>query len=163
MKKIGFWKVSGEYGEFSNWYLCSFMFMGMRFGSSEQALMWFKARRFGDIEIAEKILKTNNQKEIKDLGRKVKNYDDKIWSSIRFGVMHNILYYKFSQNNVLRDKLLSTGDAELYEASPYDKIWGIGSDNVEEVKGQNLLGKALMEVREALREELKDSGAVFDK
>lgn len=155
MEKIGFWKVSDDYGEFSNWYLCSFMFMGVRFHSSEQALMWFKARRFEDIETAEKILKTDNQAEIKKLGRQVKNYNEEIWSSIRFDVMRNILYYKFSQNPILRDKLISTGDADIYEASPYDKIWGIGSTDVNDIKGKNLLGKALMEIRATLKWEAR--------
>jgi ribA/ribD-fused uncharacterized protein len=151
MEKIGFWKVSDDYGEFSNWYLCSFVYMGVRFHSSEQALMWYKARCFADIEIAEKILKTNNQAEIKKLGRQVKNYDEEIWSLIRFNVMCDILYHKFSQDLILRDKLLSTGDADIYEASPYDKIWGIGSANVNDIKGENLLGRALMKVRATLK------------
>ena len=155
MEKIGFWKVSDDYGEFSNWYLCSFTFMGMSFNSSEQALMWFKARRFEDIETSEKILKTDNQAEIKKLGRQVKNYNEEIWSSIRFDVMCKILYYKFSQNPILRDKLLSTGKAEIYETSPYDKIWGIGSTDVHDIKGKNLLGKALMDVRSTLKWEAR--------
>ena len=110
---------------------------------------------FEDIETAEKILKTDNQAEIKKLGRQVKNYNEEIWSSIRFDVMRNILYYKFSQNPILRDKLISTGDADIYEASPYDKIWGIGSTDVNDIKGKNLLGKALMEIRATLKWEAR--------
>ena len=69
--------------------------------------------------------------------------------------MRNILYYKFSQNPILRDKLLSTRDADIYEASPYDKIWGIGSTDVNDIKGKNLLGKALMDVRATLKWEAR--------
>lgn len=155
MEKIGFWKVSGDYGEFSNWYLCDFVFMGVKFHSSEQALMWFKAKRFEDIETAGKILNTDNQAEIKNLGRQVKNYNEKIWSLIRYNVMYHILYYKFSQNPVLRDKLMSTGNADIYEASPYDQIWGIGSTDVNNINGMNLLGRALMEVRATLKWEAR--------
>lgn len=156
MEKIGFWKVSDDYGEFSNWYLCGFVCMGVRFHSSEQALMWVKARCFADIEIAEKILKTDNQAEIKKLGRQVKNYNEEIWNLIRFDVMYDILYHKFSQNPILRDKLVSTGDADIYEASPYDKIWGIGSTDVNNIKGKNLLGRALMKVRATLKQNLSN-------
>lgn len=148
--KIGFWKADKPYGEFSNWYACEFEYMGIKFSSSEQALMWTKANVFQDSTIAELILVTNNQKRIKELGRAVKNYDDNIWSRNRYNIMIDILYAKFSQNSNLMDKLLITGKAELFEASPYDKIWGIGSSDVNIINGENLLGKALMEVRSKL-------------
>ena len=148
--KIGFWKADGPYGEFSNWYQCEFEYMGIKFNSSEQALMWTKANIFQDSTIAELILVTSNQKRIKELGRAVKNYDDNIWSIDRYNIMVDILYAKFSQNSDLMNKLLSTKNAALFEASPYDKIWGIGSSDVNTINGENLLGKALMEVRSKL-------------
>ena len=145
--KIGFWKADGPYGEFSNWYACEFKYMGIKFNSSEQALMWTKANIFQDSIVAENILSTTNQKRIRELGRTVKNYDDVIWSKDRYNIMVDILYAKFSQNYDLMNKLLSTEKADLFEASPYDKIWGIGSSDVNIINGENLLGKALMEVR----------------
>ncbi len=151
--KIGFWKPTDEYGEFSNWYLCPFKYSGITFNSSEQALMWSKAVLFKDTDTASKILKTSNQKDIKQLGREVKNYDDEAWSKIRYSKMVEILYEKFSQNKSLKSKLLSTQRALIYEASPLDKIWGIGSEDVNVIKGENLLGRALMEVRNILLEE----------
>lgn len=147
MEKIGFWKVLDVYGEFSNWYLCDFSYAGQDFISSEQALMWKKAKMFGDENIAEKILQTTNQGQIKKLGRQVKNYDDKKWAESRYDIMVAILHEKFSQNIELEAVLLSTVGAELYEASPYDKIWGIGSATTDCINGQNLLGKALMQIR----------------
>ena len=148
--KIGFWKPDGLYGEFSNWYPCKFEYLGIKFNSSEQALMWRKARLFADEEAERKILSTNDQRYIRQVGRQVKLYNDTIWSHLRYKYMVEILYEKFSQNTDLTKKLLDTKKAELLEASPYDNIWGIGSSNVNNIRGDNLLGKALMEVREKL-------------
>lgn len=147
MEKIGFFRPYDLYGEFSNWYLCDFCYAGQDFISSEQALMWSKAKMFGDEEVAEKILQTADQGQIKKLGRQVKNYDDKKWAEARYNIMVAILHEKFSQNVELEAVLLSTVGAELYEASPYDKIWGIGSASTDCINGQNLLGKALMQTR----------------
>lgn len=147
MEKMGFFKPGDLYGEFSNWYLCDFSYKGQDFISSEQALMWRKAKMFGDENIAEKILQTTSQGQIKKLGRQVKNYDDKKWAEARYDIMVEILHEKFSQNKELEATLLSTVGMELYEASPYDSIWGIGSASTDCINGQNLLGKALMQVR----------------
>lgn len=68
-------------------------------------------------------------------------------------------YLKFTQNESLRKRLLETGDRELAEASSFDRVWGIGYSAGEAAKaprdswGQNLLGKALVRVRERTRKE----------
>lgn len=148
-KNIGFWRVSEPYGEFSNWWLCPIFAHGEQFCSSEQAYMYLKAVYFGDEDIAKCILSTDDQREIKKLGRKVSGFVESKWNDVRYDIMTKVLYAKFTQNRKLRDKLLATEDAYIFEDSPYDYIWGVGADKT----GQNLLGKALMKVRDWLRED----------
>lgn len=142
----------------SNWYTCEFEYKGIKFHNSEQAFMWEKAMFFGDEETAAKILKTPNPRENKRLGRTVKNFDRDMWLKRGYDVMREVCFQKFSQNEELKTTLLSTGDKIIVEASPEDVIWGIGlyhnNDDVldeSKWKGLNLLGKALGEVREALK------------
>ena len=153
-KHIFFW---GEWP--SNWFKCHFTVDGNEFFNSEQYFMYVKAITFGDTEVAEEILvKGKNPKVAKALGRKVKNYDDKVWNEKRYQVMVEANMHKFSQNEELKALLLNEEwrDKGFVEASPYDKIWGLGvgeaeaSDDESTWKGQNLLGKALDEVREKL-------------
>lgn len=148
---IGFFRANNKYGEFSNWWLCNFEYEGISFTSSEQAFMWKKAKLFGDEEVAKQIMSTNNQHDIKALGRKVRNYDEAKWRNSRYNIMVDILKAKFTQDGSLKKLLLSTGDQKLYEASPYDRVWGIGSEDINYINGSNLLGKALVEVREYIR------------
>ena len=120
--------------------------------------MWSKAILFEDFEVAERILKVGDDPATaKKLGRAVKGFNAARWDSVRYEIMKEGLTLKFTQNPPLKEALISTGDAVLVEASPYDKIWGIGMSEVSAIKageskwGQNLLGKALMEVRESLK------------
>ena len=69
---------------------------------------------------------SKKQKEIKDLGRKVHNFDGTVWDKNKISIVLDGNLAKFSQNEKLKSMLLSTGDKILVEASPYDKIWGIG-------------------------------------
>ncbi len=117
-----------------------------------------KAELFGDQEIRKQILACSNPKEIKALGRKVQGFDQEVWDRFKYAIVLNGNWCKFSQNRDLREFLLSTGDSILAEASPYDSIWGIrlSADSPEaqdpmKWRGQNLLGFALMEVRDELR------------
>ena len=117
-----------------------------------------KAWLFKDIEIFSKILDSTDPKEIKALGREVKNFDPKIWNQHKFEIVVKGNLCKFGENQELKEFLLSSGNKILVEASPYDKIWGIGMkegtpgiDNPTNWKGENLLGFALMEVRDELR------------
>jgi len=146
--------------EFSNWYPCIFMYEGERFNNSEQAFMWEKARYFKDEVSAAAILRETNPKYAKALGRKVKGFDVDKWAIISYIYMVGACYAKFKQNEDLKKIILATGDKILVEASPYDKIWGIGlaednDDVLDETKwrGMNLLGKALMVVRRTIKEE----------
>lgn len=152
---VFFWKSI-----FSNWYSCIFMYNNKRFNNSEQAFMWEKAMYFKDNENATAILKETNPQYAKKLGRKVKGFDTEKWAIVSYIYMVGVNYAKFTQNEELKQLLLSTGNKILVEASPYDKIWGIGlrqdnDDCLDETKwlGENYLGKALMMIRKTINEE----------
>lgn len=115
---------------------------------------------FGDEETAALILAAETPKEAKKLGRKVKGYDDGIWAEKRESIMEEGCYRKYTSNPVLKKMLLSYPSKEFVEASPYDKIWGIGLGEEEaagreekEWPGQNLLGKVLGRVRDRIKRE----------
>ena len=142
---------------FSQWYSSSFKVEGENYSSAEHFMMAEKARLFGDTEIRLKILTAKNPGEAKQLGRNVSGFKDDVWINHRFEIVVAANLAKFGQNADLKEYLLNTGERVLVEASPVDKIWGIGlaadHDNVEKPnlwKGLNLLGYALMEVREQL-------------
>lgn len=118
-----------------------------------------KARLFGDKDALERILEAPDPKSAKVIGREVRAFDDKVWKENARRLVTEGNVHKFGQNDELRKFLLSTGDAVLVEAAPRDQIWGIGlgQDNPKardpsQWRGQNLLGFALMDVREKLRE-----------
>lgn len=161
-KHVFFW---GEWP--SNWFKCHFTVnhngKELEFFNSEQYFMWMKAITFGDEEIAEQILeKGKNPKTAKALGRKVKNYDDKVWNEKRFDVMLDANMYKYTQNAELNSLILDPqfDGKKFVEASPLDGIWGIkcgeeeALDDESNWKGLNLLGKVLDEVRNRLLSEL---------
>lgn len=144
---------------FSQWYEVSFEVDGIEYLTAEHFMMAEKARLFGDAETAEKIVKASNPGEAKKLGRSVRNFNDQLWLEKRFSIVVNANLAKFEQNDELKEFLLGTQNRVLVEASPVDKIWGIGmavdNANVENPnlwKGDNLLGFALMEVRSRLSE-----------
>lgn len=161
MKQINQFKPHYFYnGPFSNWHRASFTDPSslIVFSNSEQFFMFMKARFFGDEETAKKIAATPHPAENKALGRQIRNYNDKAWEIVRFSMMVYANYLKFTQNTDLKWALLETNDTVLVEASPYDKIWGIGISvgDAEEGRkwdGKNLLGEALMFVRKMIREE----------
>ncbi|MCV2486797.1 NADAR family protein [Flavobacterium sp. SH_e] len=143
---------------FSQWWLSSFEVAGVTYKTAEHWMMAKKAELFKDQEILEKIVQCNSPAEAKKLGRKVRNYDDKIWLENRFEIVKQGNFHKFSQNTDLKTFLLNTNDRVIVEASPVDPIWGIGmaSDHTDALnpkkwKGLNLLGFALMEVRDELK------------
>lgn len=142
-------------GPLSQWAKCSFTIDGKRFNTAEQYMMYKKAVHFGDNEITERIMKTSNPRVQKQLGRQVQNFDPEEWASVARGYVFEGNLAKFTQNPALLNVLLSTGDAIIVEASPYDKIWGIGLNEAvakrtpaEKWPGTNWLGLELMNVRE---------------
>lgn len=157
MKIICFHNPDEENAYLSNWYPSDFTVNGINFSSMEQYMMYQKALRFGDTKIADKILVTDDVAKIKKLGREVQRYDDSVWNGVRQIIVYEGLTAKFSQNEDLKAKLLETKDVILAECAVRDKIWGIGLSMTDEKrfdkdkwKGQNLLGYALMLVREHL-------------
>lgn len=158
MKVITFHNPDEENGCFSNWYLSNFTAGDVRYTSMEQYMMHQKAVVFGDYEIAKQILATNDVGYIKELGRKVSGYRDNVWNGVRQIIVYEGLMAKFTQNPELKRALLDTGNAVLAEAAVNDRIWGIGLSMKDKKRldpkqwnGQNLLGYALMLVREKLR------------
>lgn len=124
----------------------------------EQRMMHYKAWMFRDYQTAEKIMKTKDPKLHKMLGRKVTNYSDEQWAKVRYAIVLEAVKAKFSQNEILRKQLLKCLPKRFVEASPNDKIWGIGmsssnpaSKDPKQWKGQNLLGKALDETAASLK------------
>lgn len=157
MQVVCFHNPNEENGYLSNWYLSAFTVAGVAFSSMEQFMMYQKAKCFGDEAVASQILNTENVSHIKELGRLVSGYDDNYWNGVRQIVVYEGLYAKFSQNEKLGEQLKATGDALLAECAVKDLIWGIGlsmkePDRLDRAKwkGQNLLGYALMMVREKL-------------
>lgn len=123
-------------------------------------MMYKKAILFHDAYYADQILNSRNAKSIKEYGRKIRGFQPDIWNQKKLDIVTQGNYLKFSQNDLLKEYLLGTGGKILVEASPYDSIWGIGmrasAKGVEDPKnwkGQNPLGKALMEARKRIREE----------
>ena len=142
-------------GYLSNWFMADFCVGDIQFSSMEQYIMYQKAVLFHDMDIAEEILKTADVGKIKALGRSVKNYEDVIWNGMRQVVVYQGLLAKFRQNEELKQSLLATKNHIIAECAVQDKIWGIGLSmkddrrfDLNEWQGQNLLGFALMCVRE---------------
>ena len=142
----------------SQWWPCKFNANGIVYNCAEQYMMSEKAKLFKDEETYQMILKETSQNIIKSYGRKIKNFNDEVWNKnkVNIVVQGNIL--KFSQNEDLKQFLIGTGDKILVEASPTDKIWGIGLDqknpdsrNPYKWRGENLLGFSLMKVRDIIK------------
>jgi ribA/ribD-fused uncharacterized protein len=163
---VFFWghtpKAQGQVDQscLSNWFSAKFSVAGIEYPTTEHFMMAEKARLFGDEAIRTQIFEAGSPDEAKSLGRKVSGFDDATWREHRFGIVVTGNHAKFAQNSELGDFLRNTGSKVLVEASPYDRIWGIGmrkdNEHVENPllwNGLNLLGFALMEVRHRLTQE----------
>ena len=138
----------------SQWYEADFCVDDIHYPTAEHYMMAEKARLFDDNVALMKILESTSPAEAKKLGRTVKGYQDDIWKKHRFDFVVRGNQAKFSQNQQLKEFLINTGDNILVEASPRDRIWGVGmgqsnpdAENPSKWRGLNLLGFALMEVR----------------
>ena len=158
MKIICFHNPDEENGYLSNWCHSDFSVNGIDYSSMEQFMMYKKAVCFSDDVVAEEILKTDDVAKIKDWGRCVSGYNDNIWNGVRQIIVYEGLMAKFSQNPKLKEQLQATGNAVLAECAVRDCIWGIGLSmhdpkrlDLNQWRGQNLLGYTLMMVRDRLK------------
>lgn len=142
----------------SQWWMQDFSENGNVYCCAEQYMMAKKANIFGDYQTEKAIMVSRNPKVIKALGRTVRGFNQKTWDENKRNIVFNGNWLKFSQNKNLMDFLLSTGEKVIVEASPYDRVWGIGmsANNANVMRpdlweGENLLGFVLMDVREFLR------------
>jgi ribA/ribD-fused uncharacterized protein len=138
-----------------------------RYGCAEQYMMYHKAVLFGDEETAHRILEETEPRLHQALGRRVQGYAHETWCAFREDVVFAGNVLKFSQNEDLRALLMATGDKSLVEASPVDRVWGIGLGEDDPARADeknwrslNLLGKILTRVRDYLKRPDADPGAV---
>jgi len=141
----------------SQWYPAPFELGGHRYATAEHYMMVEKARLFGDAKSADRILAASSPGAAKKLGRGIDGFDEARWVAARFEIVARGNVAKFAQNTDLGAFLGSTANRVLVEASPQDRIWGIGLEasdaraaDPEAWLGENLLGFALMEARERL-------------
>ena len=144
-------------GCLSQWWPAAFAVDDVMYLSAEHFMMAAKARLFGDEEMAERIVAAAHPGQAKALGRQVRGFDEQRWAEERSGLVVTGNLAKFGQHPDLREFLLATGNRVLVEASPLDRVWGIGlaaddphAASPEHWPGLNLLGFALMEVRQQL-------------
>ncbi|MEU5536746.1 NADAR family protein [Streptomyces sp. NPDC020362] len=142
----------------SQWWPSPFVVDGVRYATAEHWMMAGKARLFGDPEAERRALAAEHPAGAKKAGRLVRGFDEAAWERERFRIVVEGSVHKFASDDGLRAFLLGTGDRVLVEASPVDRVWGIGlaaddeaAANPERWRGPNLLGFALMEARERLR------------
>jgi ribA/ribD-fused uncharacterized protein len=144
-------------GCLSQWWPSAFTVDGVRYATAEHWMMAGKARLFGDEKALERALRAPHPKAAKAVGRSVRGFDDEVWRAHRFDLVVRGSVAKFEQNPEPRRFLLGTANRVLVEASPMDRVWGIGlaADNPRAEdpagwRGLNLLGFALMEARARL-------------
>jgi ribA/ribD-fused uncharacterized protein len=159
------WKDTQDNGYLSNWAKSPFSLDGTDYNCVEQWIMSSKARACRDDSIREQVMQTANPKKQKALGRSIdKKAVDRHWRiQQKWNIQLRGCRAKFQQNEMLATRLLQTGRKPIAEASPSDTIFGIGlapnnplAQDPANWKGQNLLGKALMQVREELCHHILD-------
>lgn len=141
-------------GPFSQWHLCDFTVNGFKYNCAEQYMMAMKANIFNDLVMLKNIMEASHPKEQKKFGRSVRGFDADIWNTVARDIVYRGNSAKFSQNPELCKLLISTEGTTLVEASPYDKVWGIGlseddprAQDRSQWLGLNWLGETLTELR----------------
>lgn len=144
---INFYRVSGDFGCFSNFAPYPIQVDGKQWPTSEH---YFQAQKFEDREHQEAIRKTKSPMIAARMGRDRKKPLRHDWESVKVEVMRRAVRAKFTQHEDIYRILLSTGDARIVEHTENDSYWGDGGDG----SGKNMLGRILMEIREQLRNEV---------
>lgn len=164
IKYLHFWghrpQPDGRVGAscLSQWWPSPFVVEGVPYATAEHWMMAEKARLFEDAEAEQRALAAGHPSQAKKAGRLVRGFDEAIWERERLRIVVEGSVHKFASDPALRSFLLGTGDRVLVEASPVDRVWGIGLSADDEAamtperwRGRNLLGFALMQARERLR------------
>jgi ribA/ribD-fused uncharacterized protein len=165
MKYLYFWghrpRPDGRLGPscLSQWWPSPFTVGGVTYRTAEHWMMAEKARLFGDAEAERAVLAAEHPAEAKKAGRLVRGFTEETWARERFRIVVEGSVHKFAADPALRAYLLGTGTRVLVEASPVDRVWGIGlasddpaAGDPERWRGLNLLGFALMRARERMVE-----------
>ena len=164
VKYLHFWghrpRADGQVGAscLSQWWPSPFVVDGVTYATAEHWMMARKARLFGDADAERRVLDAGHPSQAKKTGRLVRGFEEAVWERERFGIVVEGSVHKFAAHADLREFLLGTGERVLVEASPVDRVWGIGLAADDEAaadpqrwRGPNLLGFALMEARRRLR------------
>lgn len=164
VKYLHFWghrpRPDGRIGPscLSQWWPSPFTVDGVEYATAEHWMMAGKARLFEDAAAERAVLAAGHPAEAKKAGRLVRGFDEEVWARERFRIVVEGSVHKFAAHPELQGFLLGTGDRVLVEASPVDRVWGIGlaaddeaAMDPERWRGPNLLGFALMAARERLR------------
>lgn len=161
-----FWKNKSPFSQwYGSWmdngdakYDGSFVIDGIKYITCESYMMAEKAKLFGDMEIHTKILETTHPRDVKAMGRLVKDFDLSVWEANCKQIVYDGNYAKFTQHPNLLKVLMDTGDTKILEASPFDKIWGLGLSEEDARKipekewpGKNWLGEILTKLRDDLK------------
>lgn len=151
----------GKEHPLSNHHEAGFTIKGVYFKWTEQFLMYCKAKAFKDEIIAEKILEAKSPQICQALGKQVKNYNEATWRILRRKMAFLGNLQKANENPHVKEYLLNTGNNILVEASPYNRIWGVGIAvddpriyDVDLWEGSNLQGESWMAVRKRLQEDV---------
>ncbi|MFI9639862.1 NADAR family protein [Micromonospora sp. NPDC051925] len=165
VKYLCFWghrpRRDGTVGQscLSQWWPAPFTVDGRHFPTAEHWMMWHKALLFDDTEAGDRVLAAPHPHRAKAIGREVRHFDQTVWEARRYAIVVAGSLAKFGQHADLRAYLLGTGERVLVEASPVDRVWGVGlapddprAEEPARWRGLNLLGFALMEARDILRD-----------
>lgn len=154
----------------SQWFKCRFTIDGVEYNCCEQYMMAQKALVFGDVVTRDRILKARSPRDQKALGREVSGFDAGRWNRVCRGIVYRGNLAKFTQDAELGRLLLETGSRTIVEASPTDRIWGIGlaqddlrAQDPAQWLGTNWLGIALMHVRQTMQEQALGREPVLDE